>query len=169
VKVRIFLLLLLVAFPAAAGSFKLFSDTLDLDVGTYRYLKFRITPDQATEARITGHFSTIPENTPVELILLTQWNYISGWANRGEIDTLAVRRAESGELSIPIPDYGDFVLVVSNRGNYAPVSLAADFRISFEGTGIAYDSLPTGMTILITVLAIALVVVAVALTIRKLS
>ena len=167
-KLRIFLLLLLISLPAAAGSFKLFSDTLDLDIGTYRYLKFRITPDQAMEAVITGRFTTVPEDTPVELILLTQWNYITGWTNRGEIDTLAVRMDGPGELSIPIPDYGDYVLVVSNRGNYSPVSLAADFRISFEGTGITYDSLPTGMTILISALAVALVVVAVALTVRKL-
>lgn len=161
-------LLLLIAFPAAAGSFKLYSDTLDLDLGTYRYLKFRITPDQANDAVITGNFTTIPENTTVELILLTQWNYVTGWTNRGEIDTLAVRREGPGEFTIPIPDFGDFVLVISNRGNYTPVSIAADFRIAFEGTGIAYDSLPTGMTILITVLAAALVVAAVALTIRKL-
>ncbi len=155
-------------FPAAAGSFKLYSDTLDLDLGTYRYLKFRITPDQANGAVVTGSFSTIPENTSVELILLTQWNYVSGWTNRGEIDTLAVRREGPGEFTFPIPDYGDYVLVISNRGNFTPVSLAADFRIAFEGTGIAYDSLPTGMTILITVLAAALVVAAVVLSLRKL-
>ncbi len=162
------LLILLITLPAAAGSFKLYSGSLDLDLGTYRYLKFRITPDQAIGTEISGSFTTIPENTPVELILLTQWNYITGWTNRGEIDTLAVRRDGPGEFTIPVPDYGDFVLVVSNRGNYTPVSIEADFRVNFEGTGIAYDSLPTGMTVLITVLAAALVVAAVVLTLRKL-
>jgi len=165
---RLFLALL-IAFPAAAGSFKLFSDTLELDLGTYRYLKFRITPEQANGAAITGTFSTTPDNAPVELILLTHWNYIEGWVHRGDIDTLAVRRDGPGEFSIPIPDFGDYVLIVSNRGNYNPVSLFADFRVSYEGTGVEYDSLPMGMTILITVLAAALLVAAVALTIRKIS
>lgn len=163
------LFLLALAVPAAAGSFKLFSDTLDLDLGHYRFLKFRVTPDQAAEARITGSFSTEPEGVPVELILLTHWNYITGWENRGEIDTLALRRDSSGELSIPIPDYGDYVLVLSNRGNFSSVSVAADLRVTFEGTGITYDSLPMGMTILISVLAAALVIAAVVLTVKKLS
>ena len=163
------LLLLLVAVPASAGSFKLYSDTMSLDLGTYRFLKFRVTPDQADSARVTGDFITIPEDVPVELILLTEWNYRSGWVNRGDIDTLALRRGGSGEVSLPIPDYGDYVLVVSNRGNFSPVELAADLRVSYSGTGITYDSLPMGMTILITVLAAALVIAAVLLTVKKLG
>lgn len=142
---------------------------MNLDLGTYRYLKFRITPDQADSARITGHYTTLPENTPVELILLTEWNYRTGWVNRGDIDTLAVRRGETGTVSIPIPDYGDFVLVVSNRGNFSPVEFAADLQVAYTGTGITYDSLPMGMTVLISVLAAALVAAAVVLAVKKLN
>ncbi len=152
-----------------AGSFKLFSDTFSLDVGTYRYINFRVTPDQAENAGIAGNFFTIPEETPVEMILLTEYNYLGGWQNREDIDTLAYFRGTSDSLYMPIPDFGDFVLVVSNRGNYCPVELSADFRIVFTGSGITYDSLSTGMSVLVTLLAAGLVVAAIILTVKKLN
>jgi hypothetical protein len=166
---KLLILLLVPVSLAHAGSFSLLADTMDLNVGTYRYLKFRVTPDQADSTVISGSFSTIPPETPVEFILLTEWNYRSGWVSRGEIDTLEVLHSGSGELSMPVPGFGDYVLVVSNRGNYDPVRIAADLRVEYAGTGVAYDSLPMGMTILITILAAALVVAAVVLTVRKLT
>ncbi len=79
----ILLILFLIPSWALAGSFSLFEDTMDLGVASYRYLKFRVTPDQADSVRVFGRFETIPPDTPVELILLSHWNYQNGWQNRG--------------------------------------------------------------------------------------
>lgn len=163
------LLVLFLAAQAMAGSFKLLEDTLDLGVGSYRYIKFRITPDQSVDAVISGSIGTVPDSTDVELILLTEWNYLTGWVNRGEVDTLGLRRDGPGQVLIDIPDFGDYVLVVSNRGNAVPVSVLTDLRVSFEGTGITYDTLPVGVTLLVTVFAAALVIAAAVITIRKLG
>lgn len=166
---RSVLILLFLITASHAGSFKLYSDTLALDVGTYRYINFRITPDQAENAGVSGSFFTLPENTPVELILLTEYNYLGGWQNRGEIDTLAYFSGTPDSLYLPIPDFGDFVLVVSNRGNFTPIQFAGDFRIVYDGSGITYDSLPMGMTVLVTLLAAGLVIAAILLTVKKLT
>ena len=163
------LLVLFFALPVMAGSFKLLDDTLDLGVGSYRYIKFRITPDQSVDAVISGSIGTVPDSTDVELILLTEWNYLTGWVNRGEVDTLGLRRDGPGQVLIDIPDFGDYVLVVSNRGNAVPVSVLTDLRVSFEGTGITYDTLPVGVTLLVTVFAAALVIAVAVITIRKLG
>lgn len=167
-KTLIFLLFICSA-TLVAGSFNLFTDSMSIDTGKYRYIKFRITPDQAVNPQVIGTFSTEPEGLPVEFILLTEFNYRTGWENRGFIDTLSVSRTGSGDFVMPIPDFGDFVLVVSNRGNYQPVRIYADIQVAFAGTGITYDSLPMGMTVLILLLAAALVVAAVILTARKLG
>ncbi len=165
---RSLILLLLLSVLATAGSFSLFEDTMSLNVATYRFLKFRVTPDQARGVRVFGRFETIPPDTPVELILLSHWNYQSGWQNRGDIDTLGIYRGPSAEVSLEVPDFGDYVLIVSNRGNYHPVTVIGDLRVYFLGTGVTYDSLPMGMTILITVFTAGLVIAATVITLGKL-
>lgn len=166
---RTLLCLAIIAVTASGGTFRLVSDTLTLDVGTYRYISFRVTPEQSEGTVVRGIFETSPEGTPVELILLTEWNYLTAWSGTGSVDTLAVRHEGPGEVVMPVPDYGDYVLVVSNRGNFAPVDIYAELEVAFEGSGTMYDSLPTGMTLLMTVLAAALVITAVILAFRKYS
>lgn len=165
---HIFLLLVFLPAWSLAGSFSLFEDTMDLGVASYRFLKFRVTPDQADSVRVFGRFETIPPDTPVELILLSHWNYQNGWQNRGDIDTLGLYRGNSAEIALEIPDFGDYVLIVSNRGNYHPVRFIGGLRVYFRGTGVTYDSLPMGMTILITVFTTGLVIAATIITVRKL-
>ncbi len=65
-------------------------------------------------------------------------------------------------------DFGDYVLIVSNRGNYHPIRFIGGLRVYFRGTGVTYDSLPMGMTILITVFTAGLVIAATIITLRKL-
>jgi len=166
---RLVLFLFLAAAHLTAGSFNLYSDSTGIDVGKYRYIKFRVTPDQAEDARVTGEFFTDPADTQLEFVLLTELNYRTGWENRGEIDTLAFFRGGSGTLDIPVPDFGDYVLIVSNRGNYSPVTFYGSLQVAFSGTGITYDALPTGMTVLVSLLAGALVIAAIILTLKKLG
>ncbi len=167
-RVSVFLLIAM-TIPLMAGSFVLFSDTLDLDVGTYRVIKFRINPEMADSTFISGEFFTEPFPAKMELILITEMNYRSGWEGRGDIDTLGVVYAENGPLVMKVPDFGDFVLIVSNRGNTDPVVFVADLRVSYKGDGITYDSLPFAMTLLMSLLAIGVVVAAVLLTIKRMS
>lgn len=162
-------LLALLTVPLVAGSFVLFSDTLELDVGTYQFIKFRITPEMAESTFISGEFFTEPVPAKMEFILITELNYRSGWAGRGDIDTLGVVYAENGLLIMEVPDFGDFVLIVSNRGNTDPVVFVADLSVSYTGSGITYDSLPFGMTLLMSLLAIGVVTAAVLLTVKRIS
>ena len=166
---KVFLILLLLATSLMAGSFPLLSDTLDLNVGSYRVIKFRVTPAMADSTFITGEYSTDPVPTKIEFILLTELDYHRGWEGRGEIDTLGVFYGKNGFLNIEVPDFGDYVLVVSNRGNKDSVIFIADLSVSFDGSGVTYDSLPFGLTLLMSILAIGIVMAAVLLTVKKTS
>ncbi len=163
------ILLVSLTVPMVAGSFRLLSDTLDLDVGTYRFVKFRISPEMAESIFVSGDFFTEPLPTKIEFILITEYDYVRGWEGGREIDTLGVVYSEKGPLFMEVPDFGDFVLIISNRGNTDPVVFAADLSVSFAGSGVAYDSLPFGMTLLMTLLALGVVTAAVLLTVTKLS
>ncbi len=168
-KKVVVILLLCAATSLMAGSFPLFSDTVDLNVGSYRVIKFRVTPDMADSTFISGQYSTDPVPTKIEFILLTELGYRRGWEGRGEIDTLGVFYGTNGVLNLEVPDFGDFVLVVSNRGNKDPVNFIADLSVSFRGSGITYDSLPFGLTLLMSILAIGIVLAAVLLTVKRTS
>jgi hypothetical protein len=118
---------------------------------------------------ISGDFLTEPIPAKIEFILITELDYRRGWEGRGDIDTLGVVYAENGQFYMDIPDFGDFVLIVSNRGNTEPVILQADLSVSYKGSGVQYDSLPFGMTLLMSVLAIGVVLAAVLITVKKMS
>ncbi|MCD4707338.1 MAG: hypothetical protein K8S62_06335 [Candidatus Sabulitectum sp.] len=167
-RTSVFLLVIL-TIPLIAGSFILFSDTLELDVGTYRFIKFRITPEMAESTFISGEFFTEPFPMKMEFILITEVNHRRGWEGGGDIDTLEVVYSENGSLVMGVPDFGDFVLIVSNRGNTDPVFFVADLSVSYAGSGVTYDSLPFGMTLLMSLLAIGVVTAAVLLTIKRMS
>jgi hypothetical protein len=162
-------LLFLLAIPAVSGSFGVVSDTLSLDIGTYRFIKFRVTPEQAESTFINIDFAVEPLSTEIEFILISETDYRTGWVGRGEIDTLAAVYAEHGPFSMQIPDFGDFVLIVSNRGNLTPVLVEADISVSYIGSGQVYYALPFGMTLLMSLFAIGVVVAAVLLTVKRLS
>jgi hypothetical protein len=165
----VLLLLAVCTYPLVAGSFMLLSDTLDLRVGTYRSVKFRITPEMADSTCISGEFSTKPVPAKVEFILMTELDYRRGWQGRGTIDTLGIVYAEKGQLFMDVPDFGDYILIISNRGNTSSVVLEADLAVTYRGTGVLYDSLPFGMTLLMSILAVGVVLAAVLLTMKKLS
>ncbi len=162
-------LLVVLTVPLMAGSYRLLSDTLDLEVGTYRFIKFRVSPEMSDSTVITGEFKTEPLPAKIEFILISELDYIRGWEGRGEIDTLGVVYAEHGPLLMEITDFGDFVLVVSNRGNTDAVSIVADLSVSYKGSGIMYDSLPFGLTLLMSILATGVVVGAVLITFKRMS
>ena len=163
------ILCFIVSSIGIAGTFPLVSDTLTLDVGSYRYVKFRIIPDQADSTTITGFFNAESENglSKVEFVLITGIDYTAGWKRYGPIDTLGYYCGSGGEFSMEVPEFGDYILIISNRGNRESVELIADINVSFKGEGVQYDSLPFALTLLMIILATGVVVAAVMITIRK--
>lgn len=162
-------LMVVVSSFCIAGSFSLVSDTLTLDVGSYRYIKFRIIPDQADSTTISGSFDVGSESglSKVEFVLVTGIDYTAGWKGHGSIDTLGYVCSTGGEFSMEVPEFGDYILIISNRGNREPTEIMTDIRVSFKGDGVQYDSLPFALTLLMIILASGVVFAAVMITIRK--
>lgn len=150
-----------------AGSVPLLADTLDLSVGQYRYISFRVNEAQGREATISGTIRIIPDTARVEYILLTSEGF-QRWSSGIEADTLAFLTTSSGAFQMGVPDFGDHVLLVSNRGNFHPVSVSITAELRFLGDGIRYNNLPMAFQLMLALLAVGVVVAAAALAVRKL-
>lgn len=162
----------LMALPAAAcavmaGTAPLLEDTLDVSVGEYRYVSFRVQEAQGEDAMISGDIRVSPDTSRVELILLTFEDF-RRWNSGGEADTLEILSTGTGGFEIPLPGFGDFVLLVSNRGNFHPAVVALTAELSFRGDGIQYESLPMAFRLMLMILAAGVVIAAVLLAMRKL-
>ncbi len=165
--IRIFFFLLLFPMWLQAGSVPLLADTLELSVGQYRYISFRVDEAQGREATISGTIRIIPDTARVEYILLTSDGF-QRWSSGIEADTLAFLTASSGDFRLGVPDFGDHVLLVSNRGNFHPVSVSITAELSFLGEGIRYNNLPMAFQLMLALLAGGVVIAAAALAVRKL-
>ncbi len=157
---KLFLALVLSAAGiAAAGSTELLDDTLDISVGQYRYVSFRVQPAQTDSAVIRGSIRVNPDTTALEIMLFHVDDFIR-WRNlAADTDTLYYSRTASGNLSIPVSSCGDYYLVLSNRGNMTPVSVAARFTLFFEGSGVEYDSLKIALDIALLLMAVSAIIV----------
>jgi len=165
--IRIVFSVLLFTALLRAGSVPLLADTLELSVGQYRYISFRVNEAQGREARISGTISITPDTARVEYILLTSDGF-RRWSSGIETDTLAFLTTSSGHFELGIPDFGDHVLLVSNRGNFHPVSVSITAELSFLGDGIRYNNLPMAFQLMLVLLAGGVVVAAAAIAVRKL-
>ncbi|MFO7625696.1 MAG: hypothetical protein R6V62_00390 [Candidatus Fermentibacteraceae bacterium] len=150
-----------------AGTVPLLADTLDLSVGQYRFISFRVDEAQGREATIAGTIRITPDTARVEYILLTSDGF-RRWSSGFEADTLAFLTTSSGDFQLGIPDFGDHVLLVSNRGNFHPVTVAITAELSFLGDGIRYNNLPMAFQLMLILLAGGVVAFALALAVRKL-
>lgn len=164
---RMVLFALLLPAMLHAGSVPLLADTLDLSVGQYRYISFRVNEAQGREAFISGTIDITPDTASVEYILLTSDGF-HRWRSGVQTDTLAFITASSGEFRLDIPDYGDHVLLVSNRGNFHPVSVSITAELGFLGDGIRYNNLPMAFQLMLILLAAGLLVASAVLAVRKL-
>lgn len=164
---RVFLSALL--FPALihAGAVTLLADTLELSVGQYRYISFRVDEAQGREASISGTISITPDTARIEYILLSSDGF-RRWSSGIDTDTLAFLTASSGDFRLDIPDFGDHVLLVSNRGNFHPVSVCITAELGFQGDGIRYNNLPMAFQLMLVMLAAGVFLAAAALAVRKL-
>lgn len=152
---------------AFAGSVPLLKDTLDISVGQYRSISFRVLQVQGTDTRISGTISIAPDTARVEYILLT-FHGFNRWRSGGEADTLGFLQTTSGDFELELPGFGDYVLLVSNRGNYHPVRVALEADLYFQGDGIPYDTLPMAFKLMMFILAAGVVVAAIFLAVGRL-
>jgi hypothetical protein len=152
------------AAVVTAGSTELLDDTLDISVGQYRYVSFRVQPAQADSTVIRGSITTRPDTAALEVLLFHVDDFIR-WRSHGtDTDTLFYSSAVSGNLSIPVDGSGDYYLVLSNRGNMTPVSVAASITLVFEGSGVEYDSLKMALDLALLLMAVSAIVVLVVRT-----
>jgi hypothetical protein len=163
---KLIFLLCAAASCLTAGSVPLISDTLQLSVGQYRYISFRVLQVQGTDTSISGTISVSPDTATVEYILLTSAGF-NRWHAGGEADTLGFLEAASGPFEIGVPGFGDYILLVSNRGNYHPVEVAFSADLNFRGDGVQYDTLPTAFNLMLVILAAGVVVAAVLLAVGR--
>lgn len=164
--IRIVFTVLLLSAWLQADSVPLLSDTLDLSVGQYRYISFRVNENQGREAMISGTISINPDTARVEYIFLTSDGF-RRWSSGIEADTLAFLSTSSGDFQIGVPDFGDYVLLVSNRGNFHPVNVSITAELSFLGGVIKYNNLPMAFQLMLLLLAGGVVIAAAALAVRK--
>ncbi len=153
----------------AGGSFGLFHETLDIPVGSYRYLQFCVDQAQTEDTRIQGTLDISPDTLALELMLFHIDDFNRWAADAGEVDTLFYDRVFSGEVLIPIEGFGDMVLVMSNRGNYSPASVAGSLELAFTGTGVMYNPLGTALRLVIALLGIAVLAAIILSTVRVMS
>jgi hypothetical protein len=151
---------------ALAGSAGLLDDTLDISVGQYRYVSFRVQPAQTDSACIRGSISVSPDTAGIEILLFHIDDFIRWRRSGADTDSLFYARTTAGEVSIPVDDCGDFYLVLSNRGNMTPVTVVARFDLVFSGSGTEYDSLEIALNLALILMAAAAVIALVFLITR---
>jgi hypothetical protein len=143
---------------ALAGSTGLLDGTLDISVGQYRYVSFRVQQAQADSAFILGTVSITPDTASLEILLFHIDDFIR-WRRSGtDTDSLFYARTGPGEVEIPVGDCGDYYLVLSNRGNMAPVRVDARFDLVFRGSGNEYDTLKVALDLALLLMASAAVI-----------
>jgi hypothetical protein len=160
----------LLSLSLTSGSFGMLSDSFDIPVGDYRYVLFGLNETQQESARVEGTLSILPDTLELE-ILLFHIDDFNRWTRGGvEVETLFVARAGSGPLTVPVPGFGDLVLVLSNRGNWQSAAVEAELSLAFAGSGVRYNPLVDASKIVLGMMAAAvLIVVAIGawVTVRK--
>lgn len=152
-------IVVLLGAQSLAGTVPLLDDTLHLAVGHYRFVGFRVEPEQVIDAFVEGTVALDPDTGTIELILLHVDDF-ERWAGSGlDVDTLGYSRIGSGSFSMPIPGFGDYRLVVSNRGNYQSVRALCTASLSFSGSGVKTDPLIFAFHLALALIALAVVII----------
>ena len=145
---------------AAGNRSFLHQETIDIPVAQYRTVNFALPPHLSDSASLYGTVSIIPDTASIELILLHIDDYFRWRENAGNVDTLWYTQLSSGSFEMGIPGLGSYSLVVSNRGNYHPVSLSMDLSISYAGRGGTGDPLPAALRLALLLLMVGACAVA---------
>ena len=134
------------------------SDSFDIPVGDYRYVLFGLNETQQESARVEGTLAILPDTLQLEILLFHIDDFNRWTQGSNEVETLFVARTGSGPLEVPVPGYGDLVLVLSNRGNWQGATVDAEFSLAFAGSGARYNPLVDASKIVLGMMALAVLV-----------
>ena len=151
-------ILLMIAVSAAGASVGgtmtlLRGETLEIPVAQYGTVRFEVGPDMAREASAEGSLTVLPDTSSVEMILLHADDYLRWRGNGDMVDTLSYLKTSSGAFQLDLPGLGRYALVISNRGNYRPVSVTVDMDLLYKDSGSG-DPLPSAMKLALLVIAL---------------
>lgn len=142
-------------------------EDLHISVGQYRSVRFALQEYQADSARLSGSIKVFPDTSSVELLLFHTDDYMR-WRNNGiGIDTLDYLSTSSGAFDMRINGFGSLVLIISNRGNYQPVTVSFDIEVLFAGSGESGDPLPAALRIALFLMMVGIIAIAVGSVIAK--
>lgn len=143
------------------------TEALGISVGQYRSVMFALQEYQADSARLCGSIEVFPDTSSVELLLFHTDDYMR-WRNSSvDVDTLEYLSTSSGEFEMRINGFGSLVLVISNRGNYHPVTVSFDIEVLFAGSGDSSDPLPAALRIALFLMMMGVIAIAVGGVITK--
>ena len=166
---KTFPIIILLAVPILYGGsiFLIGTEDLQISVGQYRSVRFALQEYQADSARLYGSIMVFPDTSSVELLLFHTDDYMRWRNNSVGVDTLDCLRTSSGEYEMRINGFGSLVLVISNRGNYQPVTVSFDIKVLFTGSGESGDPLPSALRIALFLMMVGVIAIAVGGVITK--
>ncbi|NOQ21193.1 MAG: hypothetical protein GQ565_00910 [Candidatus Aegiribacteria sp.] len=151
-----------------AGSITLLKrETMDIPVARYRTVRFALPEHLSDSASLRGIISISPDTASIELILLHIDDYMRWRGNTGTVDTLEYLSISTGPFEIEVPGLGSYALIVSNRGNYRPVSIVLDLDVFFAGSGKTGDPLPAALRLALFLMMTGTVAIAVGSVLSK--
>ncbi|MCD4776529.1 MAG: hypothetical protein K8S15_10845 [Candidatus Aegiribacteria sp.] len=151
-----------------AGSLALLrQESLEIPVARYRTVNFVLPEHKSDSASLIGTVQIFPDTASVELILLHVDDYLR-WRNNVEpVDTLEFMSVSSGSFELEVPGLGSYSIIVSNRGNYRPVTVILDLDVTFAGAGKTGDPLPSALRLALVLMMAGTVAVAVGSVLSK--
>jgi hypothetical protein len=151
-----------------AGSISLLrQETMEIPVAQYRTVRFAVPPHLSDSASLQGIVSISPDTASIELILLHIDDYTRWRISAGTVDTLSYLTTSSGPFEIEVPGLGSYALVISNRGNYRPVSIMLDLDLFFAGSGKTGDPLPAALRLALILMMAGTAAIAVGSVLSK--
>lgn len=151
-----------------AGSLTLLrQENMQIPVAGYRTVRFVLQEYQSNDASLRGDITVSPDTASIELILLHIDDYMRWRNDTGTVDTLCYKSKSTGFFEMEVPGLGSYALVVSNRGNYCPVSVTIDMNATFSGSGKSGDPLPSAFRIAVAMIMVATAIIAVGSVLSK--
>ncbi|MCD4847554.1 MAG: hypothetical protein K8R76_05125 [Candidatus Aegiribacteria sp.] len=162
------IIILLAVSILYGGHFSLIeTEDLHISVGQYRSVRFALQEYQADSSRLSVSIDILPDTSSVELLLFHTDDYMRWRNNSGNVDTLDYVSSSSGEFDMRINGFGSLVLIISNRGNFQPVTVSFDIEVLFAGSGESGDPLPSALRIALFLMMVGVIAIAVGGVITK--
>lgn|GEM_PF-522788 len=148
----------LLSLSLVAGTQGMLTGSFDIPVGDYRYVLFGLNEPQKDSARVEGTIGVSPDTLELEVLLFHVDDFNRWVSDQGNVDTLFVARVRSGPLTVPVPGFGDFVMVMSNRGNWQAAHVDAALELSYAGSGAGQNQLVDASKIVLVMMGAAALV-----------